>query len=52
MPGELFRAAHLRFTSVGAKRVPLARSTPQFCPKFGYREAYAPLCSTLRCGRC
>ena len=31
------------FTTVGAKHVPLAHSTPQSCPIFAYREAGAPL---------
>ena len=33
MPDELFRALHLRFTSVVAKRVLLTRGNPQFYPK-------------------
>ena len=52
MHNELFRAMHLRFTSVVAKRVSLTRGNPQFYPKFGYRGTYAPLCSTLRFGLC
>ena len=36
------------FTTVGAERVPLVHSTPQSCPIFAYREADAPLMSTLR----
>ena len=31
------------FTTVGAKRVPLAHSTLQSCPIFAYREACAPV---------
>ena len=31
------------FTTVVAKRVPLAHSTLQFCPIFAYREACAPV---------
>ena len=42
----LFRATRLRSTPVVAKRVPLALSNPQSCPKFGYRVAYAPLLSS------
>ena len=38
MADELFRAAHLRFTPVVAKRVSLTRGNPQFCPKFEYRR--------------
>ena len=45
-----FRATHLRFTSVVAKRVPLALSNPQSYPIFAYRGMYIPLLCSYRGG--